>query len=456
MRSSWPDAGAPSAPRARATRCMCSGELSSRYSAARASRSSVSTRIASVSRNAVSAWLATIDLELGEPQPQRAELQQLAQPREARRRRATRRRATAPRRPRPAAPPPSPSGSSRARTASASASRRQSTTCGCAAAAWAATRSSAGTRSTDGLPAAVSFLRRDSAATRFPPITSTRVPARASSSILNHDGGHDSGPAPGQGPGRLPDRGADRARRHGPRLPRRAPEAAPARRDQDHRSRAGRERGLPRALQPRGADGRRAAAPEHRDGLRRGRGGRPAVPRDAVHRGLRPLDRPAQPGPAAPLPRARRLPPGRRRARRRPRPRPDPPRHQARERADRGPHRVPDRLRADEADRGQPDAAHPGGRRRRHDPLRRAGADRGRPGRRAHRHLLARLPRLPLPVRRAAVRARHRRRGDLRAPVRGAAAAHRGPAGPARGPRRRDRQGAREGAGAALPDRAPT
>ena len=205
----------------------------------------------------------------------------------------------------------------------------------------------------------------------------------------------------------------------------RAPQAPAPRRDQDHRARARRERGLPRPLQPRGADGRRAAAPEHRDGLRRGRGGRPAVPRDAVHRGLRPLDRAAQPGPAAAVPRARRLPPGRRRARRRPRARHDPPRHQAGERADRGPHRVPHRLRADQADRGQPDAAHPGRRRRRDDPLRRARADRGRPGRRAHRHLLARLPRLPLPHGRAAVRARHRRRGHLRAPVRGAAAASR-------------------------------
>ena len=87
-----------------------------------------------------------------------------------------------------------------------------------------------------------------------------------------------------------------------------------------------------------------------------------------------------------------------------------------------------------------------------HDPLRRAGADRGRPGRRAQRHLLARLPALPLPLGRAAVRARHRRRRDLRAPLRGAAAAHLGAPGAARRARRGDRQGAREGAGAALPD----
>ena len=97
-------------------------------------------------------------------------------------------------------------------------------------------------------------------------------------------------------------------------------------------------------------------------------------------------------------------------------------------------------------------AADQGGRRRRHDPLRRARADRGRPGRRAHRHLLARLPALPLPVGRAAVRARHRRGRHLRAPVRGAAAADLGPPRAARRARRGDRQGAGEVARAALPD----
>ena len=93
--------------------------------------------------------------------------------------------------------------------------------------------------------------------------------------------------------------------------------------------------------------------------------------------GSRPLRGAALPGPAAPVPRDRRLPPGRRRARRRARPGPDPPRRQARQRADRGPHRVPHRLRPDEADRGHAHAAHQGRRRRRHDPLRRARADRG-------------------------------------------------------------------------------
>ena len=50
----------------------------------------------------------------------------------------------------------SPSGSSFTRTASGSVSPSERITCGCAAAAWAATSSTAGTRSTEGLPAAVS------------------------------------------------------------------------------------------------------------------------------------------------------------------------------------------------------------------------------------------------------------------------------------------------------------
>ena len=258
--------------------------------------------------------------------------------------------------------------------------------------------STPGTRSTEAHPAAVSWARQDSATSRSPPITRMRVPARGSSSILGHDGGHDSRPARGQGRRGLPDRSADRTRRHGPRLPGRAPQPASPRRDQDHRARAGGGVRVPRALQPRGAHRRRAAAPEHRDRLRRGRGGRAALPRDAVHRGQRPLRGPAHPGPSAPVSRARRVPPGRGRARRSPCPGADPSRRQARQRADRGPHRVPDRLRPDEADGRHPYPVDQGRRRRRDDPLRRARADRGRQRRRAHRHLLARLRRLPLPL----------------------------------------------------------
>ena len=93
-------------------------------------------------------------------------------------------------------------------------------------------------------------------------------------------------------------------------------------------------------------------APEHRHRLRRGRGRRHAVSGDAVHRGLGPRADPHHRRPPEALPGDRRLPPGRRRARRRTRAGPDPPRRQAGQRADRGPQRVPDRLRADQAPRG--------------------------------------------------------------------------------------------------------
>ena len=160
----------------------------------------------------------------------------------------------------------------------------------------------------------------------------------------------------------------------------------------------------------------------------------------------------AQGRPAAALPRDRRLPPGRLRARRRARDGPHPPRRQARQRADRGPHGVPDRLRPDQAHGRHPHGADPRRRRRRHDPLRRARADRGRPGQRPQRRLLARLPALPLPHGPGAVLARHRRGGHLRAPLRAAAEAHGAAPGAGRGPRRRDRQGARQVARPPLPD----
>ena len=76
----------------------------------------------------------------------------------------------------------------------------------------------------------------------------------------------------------------------------------------------------------------------------------------------------------------------------------------------------------------------------------------GGDGDRAHRRLFARLRALPLPHRRTALRARHRRGRDLRAPVRGAAEALARARRSARGPRRRDREGARQVAGPALRD----
>ena len=263
------------------------------------------------------------------------------------------------------------------------------------------------------------------AASPSPPAMSTRVPASASS-IIEHHGGT-SGPAPRHRDRGLSDRGAHRPRRHGRGLPRPAHEPAAARRDQDHRPGVRRHQGLPHALHPRGADRRRPPAPEHRHGLRRRPVGRDALHRDAVHPRLGPRGDPARGGPAAPLPRDRRLPPDRLGARRRARHGADPPRRQARQRADRGPPRVPHRLRADQAlgrRDGRPD---PGRRARGDDPLHRAGADRGRPGRRPHRRLLARVPALPLPGRRRPVLPRHRRRRDLRAPL-GDAAEALGPA----------------------------
>ena len=236
----------------------------------------------------------------------------------------------------------------------------------------------AGTRSTDGLPAAVNCERRDSATSRFPPITRTRVPARTSSSILRHDGEPTTDPHLGRVVAGY--RIEERIGRGGMGLVYRAEHL-------NLRRRAAIKIIAPELAEASGFrerfnhEARIAAALQHPNIVTvydAGEVGRPALPRDAVHRGLRPLRGAARAGPAAPVPRDRRLPPGRRRARRRARPGPDPPRRQARQRPDRGPHRLPHRLRPDEAHRGHADAADQGGRRRRHDPLRRAGADRGR------------------------------------------------------------------------------
>ena len=185
------------------------------------------------------------------------------------------------------------------------------------------------------------------AASPSPPAMSTRVPASASS-IIEHHGGTRR-PAPRHRDRRLSHRGAHRAGRDGRGLPRPAHEPAAAGGDQDHRPGVRRHQGLPHALHPRGADRRRPPAPEHRHGLRRRAVGRDALHRDAVHPRLGPRRDPARGGPAAALPGDRRLPPDRLGARRRARHGADPPRRQARQRADRGPPRVPDRLRADQA-----------------------------------------------------------------------------------------------------------
>ena len=204
---------------------------------------------------------------------------------------------------------------------------------------------------------------------------STRVPASASS-IIDHHGGTRR-PTPRHRDRRLPHRRADRPGRHGRGLPRAAHEPAAPRGDQDHRPGVRRHQGLPLALHPRGADRRRAPAPQHRHGLRRRAVGPDALHRDAVHPRLRPRGDPQRGGPAAALPGDRRLPPGRVGARRRARHGADPPRRQAGQRADRGPPRVPDRLRADQALRRLQVGADPGRRAGGDDPLRRARADRG-------------------------------------------------------------------------------
>ena len=76
----------------------------------------------------------------------------------------------------------------------------------------------------------------------------------------------------------------------------------------------------------------------------------------------------------------------------------------------------------------------------------------GRARQRALGRLRARLPALPLPLGPGAVRARDRRRRHLRAPVRAAAEAVRAAARAARGARRGHGQGARQVAGPALPE----
>ena len=87
---------------------------------------------------------------------------------------------------------------------------------------------------------------------------------------------------------------------------------------------------------------------------------------------------------------------------------------------------------------------------RRHRRLRRAGADPRREDRRPRRRLRARLRAVRVPRGRAAVRARERAGGRVRASERAAAAADRSPARAAHRLGRRDRAGAREGAGRPL------
>ena len=113
------------------------------------------------------------------------------------------------------------------------------------------------------------------------------------------------------------------------------------------RARARRRRRLPRALPARVADGGGDRSPERDPGLRGGRGGRPALPRDALGGGHRPAPAAARRGPARPAAGGGDRQPGRGRARRRARRRADPPRRQARQRPAQRRARLPGRLRAD-------------------------------------------------------------------------------------------------------------
>ena len=153
--------------------------------------------------------------------------------------------------------------------------------------------------------------------------------------------------------GGLPDRVADRSRRDERRLPRRARAARAAGGAQAARASLLGGRGVPRALRPRVAPRSRARPPERRADLRRRRGRRTALHRDALHRGVRSQDPDPPRGIAgsradAVHPRA-----GGGRARRRARAQPHPPRCQAREHPDRRAvrARLPDRLRRRQAQR---------------------------------------------------------------------------------------------------------
>ena len=347
--------GAPSGRRAR-RRAGCAPASCRRGTRprARAGRSA-SSRIASASRNALSAWLATI----ASSSPRRARSARCSstqrEPARARPRRAAGRpaaRSCDRHDGRRRAEPERVQALAHGRRIGVAEAR--ATTCGCAAAAWAAT--SVEPRARDrptGCPRRSVAARRDSATSRFPPITRTRVPAR--SVVIHtarHDGGHDNGPASGQGRRGLPDRGADRPRRHGPGLPGRAPEPAraaprsrssrpswPRRRASASASTA--RRGSPPRSSTRTSSrsttrARRTACSTSRCSTSRA----PTSPRCCARQGrLRPyraLDVCRQVAAALDAAHA---------------PGPDPPRRQARQRADRGPHGVPDRLRPDQADR---------------------------------------------------------------------------------------------------------
>ena len=247
----------------------------------------------------------------------------------------------------------------------------------------------------------------------------------------------------------LPDLAEARLRRDGERLPRRRPGAREARRDQDPRRPARERRPVHRALPPRGAERRRAVAPEHRLDLRPGRGRGHLLHRDGAHRGADAQGAARLAWPVAARNRDRLHAPDPLGAPLRAPERDRPPRHQAPQRdRRRGGPREGDGLRH-RPRRRQPDDRGRLDHRHRAVPLARAGArgarrpdlgpllDRDRPLRAAHRHR---------PVHR-----RDTRRDRDEAPAADAGAAVEPPAGDPARPRLRRPARARQGSGGALP-----
>ena len=218
-------------------------------------------------------------------------------------------------------------------------------------------------------------------------------------------------PAGRGGDRRLSTRVSAAARRHVHRLRRRAYADEATGRPEDPRDGVGGRRPVPRALPQRIAHRGVDRQSEHHPDLRRGRGQRGPLHRDALRRGVGPQGAHRQ-GRAAGS-RSVRVDhlPGRQRARRCASARPHPSRHQAGQHPGGSParrsvarSRLPLGLRPHEAQRvpQRADADRPihGNRR-----LRRPGADRGQTGRRTSGHLLARLRVLRMPHRRRSVRA---------------------------------------------------
>ena len=210
----------------------------------------------------------------------------------------------------------------------------------------------------------------------------------------------------------LPDRPPHRPRRHGQRLRSHRHPARPHRRGQGDAPRARRRRRVRRAVRARGAGRRAALPPPRRRRLRPGLRRRHRLPGDGVVAGPHPARRDPQGEPDAAGAGARAGRAGALGARLRPPGGPGPPRHQARERADRRRARAGPRP-----GQGRRLRAGQGGQRRHPAHRHRRGADRHRllPRPRAGRRRAVRRPRRRLRRRRRPLRAAHRRASRTRA-----------------------------------------